>query len=123
MDVCLCWAGARLRGSGAFLLPVCRPVRPSIAQGGARHPKKGRSLLREGSDMRFAFIARHRSIWPVAWLCDALDVSRSGFHAWLNPLAEPALLGRRDGWRQGLCELQGQRRNLWRSPRLARCPG
>ena len=46
--------------------------------------KKGRSLLREGSDMRFAFIARHRSIWPVAWLCSALDVSRSGFHAWLN---------------------------------------
>ncbi len=34
--------------------------------------------------MRFAFIARHRSIWPVAWLCSALDVSRSGFHAWLN---------------------------------------
>ncbi len=31
--------------------------------------------------MRFAFIARHRSIWPVAWLCEALDVSRSGFHA------------------------------------------
>ncbi|MES0056653.1 MULTISPECIES: IS3 family transposase [unclassified Mesorhizobium] len=47
-------------------------------------PKKGRSLLREGSDMRFAFIARHRNIWPVAWLCNALDVSRSGFHAWLN---------------------------------------
>ncbi|TAM98526.1 MAG: IS3 family transposase [Rhizobiaceae bacterium] len=47
-------------------------------------PKKGRSLLREGSDMRFAFIAKHRNIWPVAWLCDALDVSRSGFHAWLN---------------------------------------
>src|SRR3954447_21156044 len=54
------------------------------AQGGARHSKKGRSLLREGSDMRFAFIARHRSIWPVAWLCEALDVSRSGFHAWLT---------------------------------------
>ena len=34
--------------------------------------------------MRFAFIAKHRSIWPVAWLCSALDVSRSGFHAWLN---------------------------------------
>lgn len=34
--------------------------------------------------MRFAFIARHRSIWPVAWLCEALDVSRSGFHAWLT---------------------------------------
>jgi putative transposase len=34
--------------------------------------------------VRFAFIARHRNIWPVAWLCEALDVSRSGFHAWLN---------------------------------------
>ncbi|MBL8588750.1 MAG: IS3 family transposase [Methylobacteriaceae bacterium] len=47
-------------------------------------PKKGRSLLREGHDMRFVFIAKHRGIWPVAWLCEALDVSRSGFHAWLN---------------------------------------
>jgi putative transposase len=34
--------------------------------------------------MRFAFIAKHRSIWPVIWLCKALDVSRSGFHAWMN---------------------------------------
>ena len=34
--------------------------------------------------MRFAFIAKHRHIWPVSWLCDVLDVSRSGFHAWLN---------------------------------------
>jgi putative transposase len=34
--------------------------------------------------VRFAFIARHRGFWPVAWLCSALDVSRSGFHAWLN---------------------------------------
>ena len=34
--------------------------------------------------MKFGFIARHRTIWPVAWLCDALGVSRSGFHAWLT---------------------------------------
>jgi len=34
--------------------------------------------------MRFAFIARHRHVWPVSWLCEALDVSRSGFHAWLQ---------------------------------------
>jgi putative transposase len=34
--------------------------------------------------MKFVFIAKHRSIWPVAWLCDALGASRSGFHAWLN---------------------------------------
>lgn len=34
--------------------------------------------------MRFAFVAKHRHIWPVSWLCGALDVSRSGFHAWLG---------------------------------------
>jgi len=34
--------------------------------------------------MKFVFIAKHPNIWPVAWLCDAMGVSRSGFHAWLN---------------------------------------
>ena len=34
--------------------------------------------------MRFAFIAKHRHIWPVSLLCDVLEISRSGFHAWLN---------------------------------------
>ena len=34
--------------------------------------------------MRFAFIAKHRGIWPVSWLCGALGVSRTGFHAWLS---------------------------------------
>jgi hypothetical protein len=34
--------------------------------------------------MKFVFIVKHRNIWPVAWLCDAMGVSRSGFHAWLN---------------------------------------
>lgn len=33
--------------------------------------------------MRFAFVAKHRGIWPVSWICGALGVSRSGFHAWL----------------------------------------
>ena len=44
--------------------------------------------------MRFAFIAKHRGIWPVAWLCEALDVSRSGFHAWLN--RSPSARSRQD---------------------------
>ncbi len=34
--------------------------------------------------MKFGFIAKRRSIWPVAWLCKALGVSRSCFHAWLH---------------------------------------
>jgi putative transposase len=34
--------------------------------------------------VRFAFIAKHRGIWPAAWVCGALGVSRGGFHAWLT---------------------------------------
>lgn len=34
--------------------------------------------------MKFGFVARHRGIWPVAWICGALGVSRGGFYAWLD---------------------------------------
>jgi len=34
--------------------------------------------------VRFAFIAKHRGIWPAGWMCGALGVSRGGFYAWLN---------------------------------------
>ena len=30
------------------------------------------------------FVAKHRGVWPVSWMCDALVVSRSGFPAWLT---------------------------------------
>ncbi|MGO9700280.1 MAG: IS3 family transposase [Xanthobacteraceae bacterium] len=46
--------------------------------------KKGRGLLREGIDVKFGFIAKHRGIWPAEWLCGALGVSRGGFYAWLT---------------------------------------
>ena len=32
--------------------------------------------------MTFTFIATHRGIWPVDWVCEALGVSRAGFYAW-----------------------------------------
>jgi len=34
--------------------------------------------------VKFAFVAKHRGIWPVNWLCEALGVSRGGFYAWLT---------------------------------------
>jgi putative transposase len=34
--------------------------------------------------MKFGFIAKHRGIWPAAWLCETLGVSRGGFYAWLT---------------------------------------
>ncbi len=32
--------------------------------------------------MTFQFIADHADQWPVRWMCEALDVSASGYHAW-----------------------------------------
>ena len=40
--------------------------------------------LREGIDVKFGFIAKHRGIWPADWLCGALGVSRGGFYTWLT---------------------------------------
>ena len=44
--------------------------------------------------MIFGFVAKHRGIWPVAFLCEALGVSRSGFYAWLT--RGPSARSRRD---------------------------
>ncbi len=33
--------------------------------------------------MKFGFVAKHRGVWPVQLVCEALGVSRSGFYAWL----------------------------------------
>ena len=44
--------------------------------------------------MIFGFVAKHRGIWPVAFLCEALGVSRSGFYAWLT--RRPSARSRRD---------------------------
>jgi putative transposase len=42
----------------------------------------------------FGFIAKHRGIWPVALICEALGVSRSGFYAWLT--REPSHRSKQD---------------------------
>ena len=42
----------------------------------------------------FGFVAKHRGIWPVAFLCEALGVSRSGFYAWLT--RRPSARSRRE---------------------------
>ncbi|MEY9455233.1 hypothetical protein ABIG07_004181 [Bradyrhizobium ottawaense] len=69
--------------------------------------------------MKFAFVAKHRTIWPAAWLCDALGVSRSGFHAWLN--RSPSARSRSDQELGGKVkgQLRRQRPHLWRTPGVA----
>jgi putative transposase len=34
--------------------------------------------------VKFAFIAKHRGIWAVDYMCEALGVSRGGFYAWVT---------------------------------------
>jgi putative transposase len=34
--------------------------------------------------VKFAFIAKHRGLWPAGWMCGALGVSRGGFYGWLT---------------------------------------
>jgi putative transposase len=34
--------------------------------------------------VKFGFVVKHRGIWPVGLLCEALGVSRSGFYAWCS---------------------------------------
>jgi len=54
--------------------------------------------------MRFAFIARHRNVWPVSWLCEVLEVSRSGFHASLNrPVSARAIHDAKRSCPRGWC--------------------
>lgn len=34
--------------------------------------------------MSFGFVAKHRGVWPVNLMCEALGVSLGGFYAWLT---------------------------------------
>jgi putative transposase len=65
-------------------LEIAAQARGCQTEGRTRHSKKSRGLLREGIDMKFAFIAKHRGIWPAEWMCGALGVSWGGFYAWLT---------------------------------------
>src|SRR6187401_872972 len=42
--------------------------------------KAERDILKKAA----AYIAKHRGIWAVNWMCGALGVSRGGFYAWLT---------------------------------------
>ena len=46
--------------------------------------KKAAAYFAKESTVKFAFIAKHRGVWPAGWMCEALGVSRGGFYAWLT---------------------------------------
>ena len=46
--------------------------------------------IREGIDVKFGFIAKHRGIWPTRWLCEALVSRGVGTDAGLTRPRSPA---------------------------------
>lgn len=54
----------------------------------ARNPGKSRGLVRtrDGFDTTpiFEFVKAHQALWPIAMQCRVLDVSPSGYYAWLK---------------------------------------
>ena len=62
--------------------------------------------------MKFDFLAKHRSVRPVAWLCEALGVSRSGFHAWLK--RGPGVRSREDDAIMPAVRASYGARRIWR---------
>ena len=47
---------------------------------GARHTGKSDGVLREGAEMKYAFIQRNKLVWPISVQCRVLLVSVSGYH-------------------------------------------
>ena len=68
--------------------------------------------------MTFRFIADHQAEWPVAWLCDALEVSASGYYAWAGRDDSPATQ-----WREELAAViatvHAEVKGRYGSPRMA----
>ena len=89
-------SSARCLGRGAPAREPPPPRGEPQAPHGARDFKKSDGVLREGAAVRFAFIRDHKGHFPVAVLCDVLQVSRSGYYAWTRRPPSPAAL-RREG--------------------------
>ena len=50
---------------------------------------KSRRVLRQPAELIFAFITDNANEWPVTWMCEALEVSTSGYYAWATRADSP----------------------------------
>ena len=67
--------------------------------------------------MTFRFVADHATEWPVAWMCDALDVSESGYHS--RASREPSLAEERRGRLvAAIREIHAEVKGRYGSPRM-----
>ena len=67
--------------------------------------------------MTFRFIADNADAWPVAWMCEALEVSTSGYYAWTARPESPTAQ-----WREELVavieEVHAEVKQRYGSPRM-----
>ena len=118
---------ARVQGADAF--PGVRPPVPDrggepaaagreqAAGDGARHPEKSHGVLRHPREGILAWVEERRADYPVAVMCRALGVSRSGYDARRNrPLSDAA--ERRETLATRLREVHAEVKGRYGSPRL-----
>jgi putative transposase len=69
------------------------------------------------STLKFAFIAEHRTVYPITVLCQALEVSESGYYAWKN--REPSQHCREDAQlAAAIQQIFLEHRQVYGSPRI-----
>ena len=122
--------GRRPRRSGATTPSPATATRPGRGRaapppgrerpppGRAGPAKKSRRVLRQPAELTFRFIADHRGEWPVAWMCDALEVSESGYYAWA---ARPTSRGRAAAaasWSRRSRRIHAEVKGRYGSPRM-----
>jgi transposase InsO family protein len=68
--------------------------------------------------LTFAFIAEHTDAFPLTWMCEALEVSASGYYAWATRTDSPT-----QKWRAELVEaieeIHAEVKQRYGSPRMA----
>src|SRR5206468_4849643 len=75
--------------------------------------------LCEGADVEVAFIEEHLSEFEVEACCQALEVSRSGYYAWV--VRPPSVQAeRRQELTQKIAAAYEQNRQVYGSPRICR---
>ena len=85
----------------------------------ARDPKKSHGVFCEGVAVKYAWIREHRDSFPVAVLCDALEVSASGYYAWLDRPPSPRAQ-RHDQIQAAVQQLHAESHGIYGSHKIAR---
>ncbi|HSS98685.1 MAG TPA: IS3 family transposase [Terriglobales bacterium] len=79
--------------------------------------KKANGRVRQGVQMRYAFIAEHAQVYPVRRQCRVLEVAESGYYAWHKAQSSNRQQGDERLTRE-IRHIYQQHRGLYGSPRI-----